>query len=166
MVCLVCRDLNVDKTISLGNQKNFSPTALVNHLRQHEGEYQQYLDKKSDTFSPLSKQTSISSFLTSPTSAKDDFKCKYTQWIIEQGMPFEVGSSASFHNMIHSLNKTIAIPDRKELLFIFDSKKNEIVSLYAVFSLVNISVLLLTIGPLWLLIIILPLPFTLFPMLS
>jgi hypothetical protein len=42
-------------------------------------------------------------------------------------MPFEVGSSASFCSMIHSLNKTISIPDRKELLFILDSKRNEIV---------------------------------------
>ncbi len=66
------------------------------NLRQYEDEYQQYLNKKSDTFSPLSKKTSISAFLTSPTPAKDDFKCKYTQWIIEQGMPFEVSSSASF----------------------------------------------------------------------
>ncbi len=50
-------------------------------------------------------------------------------------MPFEVGSSASFHNMIHSLNKTISIPDKKELLFILDSKKNEIVkSLCSVLS--------------------------------
>jgi hypothetical protein len=88
MVCLVCRDLNVDKTISLGKQKNLSPTALLNHLRQHEDVYQQYLDKKSDRSSPLLKQTPISVFLTSPTSAKDDFKFKYSQWIIEQGMPF------------------------------------------------------------------------------
>ncbi len=41
MVCLVCRDLDVDKTISLVKQKNVSLTALVNHLRQHEDQYHQ-----------------------------------------------------------------------------------------------------------------------------
>jgi hypothetical protein len=90
MFCLVCRDLNVDKIISLGKQKNVSPTALVNYLRQHKDEYQQYLDKKSDTSSPLSKQTSISAFLMSPTSAKDDFKCKYTSGLLSKACPLRL----------------------------------------------------------------------------
>jgi hypothetical protein len=37
--------------------------------------------------------------------------------------------------MVHSLNKTISIPDRKELLFILDLKKNKTVkSLRSVLS--------------------------------
>jgi hypothetical protein len=103
-----------------------SPTGLVNHLRQHEEEYQQYIDKKEKVKAAGPKQMSISSFSVSDCTVKENFKRKYTKWIIKQTMPFEVGSSESFCDMVHCLNKAITIPDRKELLGILDVKRQTV----------------------------------------
>lgn len=127
MVCLVCRDDAIDKTISLGKDGSMSPTGLVNHLRQHAEEYQQYLEKKEEVKDAGPKQTSINSFLASTCTTKELFKRKYTKWIIDQTMPFEVGSSESFRDMVNCLNKTVSVPDRKELLGILDVKKRQTV---------------------------------------
>jgi hypothetical protein len=117
-------NVNIDRTISLGKQKNVGPTALVNHLRQHDDKYQEYLAKKNVKLIDMTTQTCISSFFSTGMEAKIIFK--YTQWIIEESMPFEVGSSALFHSMIHFLNKFVTIPDCKELLRIMDEKCCEV----------------------------------------
>ncbi len=104
-----------------------SPTGLVNHLRQHVEEYQQYLEKKEEVKDAGPKQASINSFLVSTCTTKDLFKRKYTKWNIDQTMPFEVGSSESFHDKVNCLNKTFSVLDRKELLGILDVKKRQMV---------------------------------------
>jgi hypothetical protein len=149
MVCLVCPECNIDRAISLGKQKNVSPTALVNHLRQHNGQYQEYLAKKNVKPIDMTTQTCISSYFSSGTEAKIVFKRKYTQWIIEESMPFEVGSSTSFCSMVHFLNKSVTYPDCKELLRMMDKKHCEVLKLCVRNCLVTASVLLLTIGLPW-----------------
>jgi hypothetical protein len=74
----------------------------------------------------MTTQTCISSYFSTGTEAKIVFKCKYTQWIIVESMPFEVGSSTSFCSMVHFLNKSVTIPDRKELLRMMDEKRCEV----------------------------------------
>jgi hypothetical protein len=122
--CLVCRQEGQDKAISVGSKA--SPGPLINHLRCHPEQYQEYLEMKQELDSKpsaVSNQTQLtmSSFTATTSSTKDNFKKAFIWWIIvEQNMPLTVGESLLFVSMIKGINKTVSIPDYKmthDLLF-------------------------------------------------
>ncbi len=49
MVCLVCYDDDIVKTIFFGKDVSMSSTRFINHFRQHTEEYQQYIGKKQES---------------------------------------------------------------------------------------------------------------------
>ncbi len=114
--CLVCRQEGQDKAISVGSKA--SPGPLINHLRRHPEQYQEYLKKKQELDckpSAESNQTQLkmSSFTATTSSIKDNFKKAFIRWIVEQNMRLTVGESPSFVSMIKGINKTVSIPDYK-----------------------------------------------------
>jgi hypothetical protein len=121
--CLVCCQAGQDKAISVGSKA--SPGPLINHLRCHPEQFQKYLKMKQELDSKpsaVSNQTQLtmSSFTTTTSSTKDNFKKAFIRWIVEQNMPLTVGESPSFVPMIKGINKTVSIPDYKmthDLLF-------------------------------------------------
>lgn len=127
-VCLVCRANGVDKAISVG--VSASPGPLVSHLRTHNTEYLEYMEKKVknaeiSVTSASETQSSIVSFFPQVSSLKQAFKRKYAQWVVEQSMPLNIGESAVFLDMIKVANKQVMVPDRKGLAEILYSKKVE-----------------------------------------
>jgi hypothetical protein len=125
-VCLLCRNCGTNSTVKLGNGTSLSPTGLKNHLRSnHREEYDMIIRAQSDgeknhdsTAKPL-----IMDHLTAKTDVKLVFKNNYTRWIVEENQKFNIGASQSFRNMIGSLSSKVTIPDRRELLYNLDGKR-------------------------------------------
>lgn len=130
-ICLICRANGVDKAISVG--QSASPGPLINHLRTHNKQYMEFVEKRNALnaeakASVMSSQLSISSFIPQVSSSKNMFRNKFAQWVVEQSMPLSVGESPAFINMIKAANKTLVVPCYKVLSDLLYSKKVEATS--------------------------------------
>jgi hypothetical protein len=108
--CLVCRQCGVDKAIAVGMKSNLAP--LINHLRRHPEQYQEYMSMMDDLDSKTAvksskNQLTMSSFTTSVSSTKDSFKKAYLQWIVNNNLPLTAGEAPAFLSMIKMLNKSV-----------------------------------------------------------
>jgi len=125
-VCLLCRNCGTNSTVKLGNGTSLSPTGLKNHLRSnHREEYDMIIRAQSDGEKnhDSTAKPSIMDHLTAKTDVKLVFKNNYTRWIVEENQKFNIGASQSFRNMIGSLSSKVTIPDRRELLYNLDGKR-------------------------------------------
>lgn len=125
-VCLLCRNCGTNSTVKLGNGTSLSPTGLKNHLRSnHREEYDMIIRAQSDGEKnhDSTAKPSIMDHLTAKTDVKLVFKNNYIRWIVEENQKFNIGASQSFRNMIGSLSSKVTIPDRRELLYNLDGKR-------------------------------------------
>jgi hypothetical protein len=118
----------VDKSISVGSKA--SPAPLINRLRWHPEQYQEYMVVKDEIdckTAATSSQTplTMSSFTLSLSSTEESFKKTFLQWIVEQNMPLTVGGSPAFVSMVKCINKTISTLDYKMMHDLLFSKKTE-----------------------------------------
>ena len=126
-LCLVCRGVGVDKSISVGKSASTGP--LLGHLRTHHAEYMEYLKAKADVLAESSvdadpgKQPSIITFLPKLNSTKQLFKRSFAKWVADYDMPLSVGESEGFVKMIQVANKQLVVPDHKSVMDILASKK-------------------------------------------
>jgi hypothetical protein len=107
-----------------------SPAPLVNHLRRHPEQYQEYMSVKdkldSKTAVKSSKnQLTMSSFTTSVSSTKDSFKKAYLQWIVNNNLLLAAGEAPAFVSMIKTLNKSVSVPGYKMTYDLFYRIKTE-----------------------------------------
>ncbi|MFN9982870.1 MAG: hypothetical protein ACK53Y_23275, partial [bacterium] len=70
-------------------------------------------------------KTSIMNHLTPKTDIKNSFKQKYSKWIVEESLKFNIGTSETFREMMALANSKVTIPDRRELLSILDVKREQ-----------------------------------------
>jgi hypothetical protein len=124
LVCMLCREKGVNKTVSIGIRGNASPTALINHIRsKHFEVYNEVLVKK------VVNGTGIQAAITQHMKPKEDvkslFKQLFCRWIVDRNMPFNAGTFDSFKSMVKVLNNNISVPDRAEVLRYLDIKKLE-----------------------------------------
>jgi len=127
-VCLLCRNCGVNYTIKLGKGNSLSPTGLKNHLRSsHKEEYTVLICNKIEGIKQKEEtaKTSIMNHLTPKTDIKNSFKQKYSKWIVEESLKFNIGTSETFREMMALANSKVTIPDRRELLSILDVKREQ-----------------------------------------
>ena len=126
-ICLVCFGKQIQKKINC--TKHYTPTPLVNHLRQaHKEQYEEYLilanemkNKGKGTTSASTK--SITDHFPHITTMKENFNCKYAKWIVANNMPLYTGESSEFKEMIRSLNKAVNPPDSRSTIDMLMVKK-------------------------------------------
>jgi hypothetical protein len=118
-ICLVCKDMGVDKCISIGNY--YSPAALVNHLRSvHQEQYHEYLVDSNEIKenerkkNKVHQQTDISLYFSTAAKSTEQFRDQFAEWVVAENMPLITGQSSYFQKMIKSANKTITPPDYRE----------------------------------------------------
>jgi hypothetical protein len=125
--CLICRQSGEDKAIAVGPKA--SPGPLINHLRRHQEQYQEYMVAKdeleSKAVSTSKTQLTISSFAPSLSFSQDVFKKNFARWVVEQNMPLTVGEAPAFIAMIKAANKSLSIPDYKTTYDLLFGKKTE-----------------------------------------
>jgi hypothetical protein len=116
----------------LGNDTSLSPTGLKNHLRSnHREEYDLIIRAQLDGEKnhESTAKPSIMDHLTAKTDVRLVFKNNYTWWIVEENQKFNIGVSQSFRNMIGSLSSKVTIPDRQELLYYLDAKRESTIKM-------------------------------------
>ena len=115
-ICLVCKDMGVDKCISIGNY--YSPIALGNHLRSvHQEQFHKYLlDSKEIEHkkNKVHQKTDISLYFSTAAKSTEQFRDRFAEWVVAENMPLITGQSSYFKKMIKSANKTITPPDYRE----------------------------------------------------
>ena len=115
-ICLVCKDMGVDKCISIGNY--YSPAALVNHLRSvHQEQFHKYLLDSKEIEHKKNKvyqKTDISLYFSTAAKSTEQFRDRFAEWVVAENMPLITGQSSYFKKMIKSANKTITPPDYRE----------------------------------------------------
>jgi len=87
-ICLVCRDIGVDKSICVG--RDYSNTPLISHLQcMHKDKYKEFLALKEDQKPSKSQfsQSTISTHFLKLGDVKDKFKHKFARWVVEDSMP-------------------------------------------------------------------------------
>jgi hypothetical protein len=126
-ICLVCFGKQIQKKINC--TKHYTPTPLVNHLRQaHKEQYEEYLilanemkNKGKGTTSASMK--SITDHFPLITTTKENFNRKYAKWIVANNMPLYTGESSEFKEMIRSLNQAVNSPDHRATIDMLTVKK-------------------------------------------
>jgi hypothetical protein len=71
-ICLICREMQVDKAIKIG--PNLSPGPLITHLKVHPHEHSFYVAAKHTIATATSSQKSILPFFQEPSDTKLVFK--------------------------------------------------------------------------------------------
>jgi len=130
-ICLVCREVGVDKSNSVGRSASTGP--LLGHLRTHNLEYLEYIEAKDAALMEASKvaaaedvdQMSIVSYFPTVANTKLLFKRKFAKWVVEESMPLSVGESETIIDMVRTANKHLIVPDHKMLIDILSGKKIE-----------------------------------------
>jgi hypothetical protein len=116
-ICLVCRDLQIDTSISVG--RDYSNTPLVAHLRtKHKVQYKEYLAAKDGNGSAKSKskQSTVSSHFSTVGDVQERFKRKFARWVVEDSLPLTICRSSGLKSMIKTANKTLTLPNYETLL--------------------------------------------------
>ena len=131
--CLICREHGIDKAIAVGKAASTGP--MMNHLRQHNEQYNAFLMKKQEADSATESrdrhhtdgktQLSIPSFATCRVSTNDCFQNSFAQWVVQQNQPLTVGESKTFVSMIRAANKTVTVPNYRKTYDLLLSKKTQ-----------------------------------------
>jgi hypothetical protein len=123
-MCLVCRDLQIDTSISVG--QDYSNTPLVAHLwTKHKVQYEEYLAAKDANGNSKSKlkQSTVSSHFSTAGDVKDRFKHQFACWVVEDSLPLTICRSPSLKSMIKTANKTLTVPNYETLLDLLHTTK-------------------------------------------
>jgi hypothetical protein len=116
-ICLVCHDLQIDTSISVG--RDYSNTPLIDHLQtKHKVQYKEYLAAKdaNGNFQSKLKQSTVNSHFSRVGDVKDRFKHKFARWVVEDSLPLTICRSPSLKSMIKTANKTLTVPNYETLL--------------------------------------------------
>jgi len=87
-ICLICHEKQIHKKVNC--TKYYSPTPLVNHLRQaHKEQYEEYLilaeerKKKSEVATAVSSMKTIKEHFPTVSTTKEKFNHQYAKWIVD-----------------------------------------------------------------------------------
>jgi hypothetical protein len=126
-ICLICHEKQIHKKVNC--TKYYSPTPLVNHLRQaHKEQYEEYLilaeerKKKSEVATAVSSMKTIKEHFPTVSTTKEKFNHQYAKWIVDDDMPLTAGQSMNFRDMMQVVTKIIP-PDYRTTVDILTAKK-------------------------------------------
>ncbi len=104
-ICLLCRELGIDKSISVG--KDYSNTPLISHLQsKHKEEFKEFLAAKNSTAPQSgSSQAQIGSFFSKKSEIKEKFKRYFAKFVVDECLPLTICRSPSLKDMVRCINK-------------------------------------------------------------
>jgi len=120
-ICLLCRELGIDKSISVG--KDYSNTPLISHLQsKHKEEFKEFLAAKNSTAPQSgSSQAQIGSFFSKKSEIKEKFKRYFAKFVVDECLPLTICRSPSLKDMVRCINKHVDVPSYQSLITLLHS---------------------------------------------